>query len=61
MTAQGVINPKPEKGKFGRTTNNAHFLWKPTPKTEPIRSGSSSGTRNNNPHPDEVSIFVALY
>ena len=58
MTAQGAINPKTHaSSKVGPTTHNLHFSWKPTTRVEPIRSGSSSGTRNNNPHPDNVSGF----
>lgn len=35
------------------TTAEANFGWKACEKTEPIRSGTASGNRRNNPHPHE--------
>lgn len=36
------------------TTAQSNFGWKACEKTEPIRSGTASGQRRNNPHPHEA-------
>ena len=48
---QKSIRP-PAKSSW-TTTAEANFGWKACDKTEPIRSGTASGNRRNNPHPHE--------
>lgn len=36
------------------TTAAANYSWKSCEKTEPIRSGTASGNRRNNPHPHDA-------
>nr|XP_006814978.1 PREDICTED: uncharacterized protein LOC102805685 [Saccoglossus kowalevskii] len=40
-------------GRLGTPHYDEQFTWKPPSKREPIRAGSSSGNRRNNPHPHE--------
>uniref|UniRef100_A0A8C4VKK0 Testis expressed 26 n=1 Tax=Gopherus evgoodei TaxID=1825980 RepID=A0A8C4VKK0_9SAUR len=49
-----VIDP------IGFNTYREEFCWKPYFKAEPIMTGSSSGTRRNNPHPSQVRNAIAF-
>nr|XP_033803524.1 testis-expressed protein 26 isoform X2 [Geotrypetes seraphini]XP_033803526.1 testis-expressed protein 26 isoform X2 [Geotrypetes seraphini] len=51
-TFRGFVNPYEISGPIGHTTYDDEFCWKPYSKAQPIRSGSSSGTRRHNPHPN---------
>ncbi|XP_063067092.1 testis-expressed protein 26-like [Engraulis encrasicolus] len=42
------------------TEYSAAFCWKPVCKPESIRTGTSSGTRRNNPHPKEEFMVWRL-
>jgi len=56
MSSKGFTAPYDLSGPIGVTTCQEHYPWKTTVKMEPIRAGTSSGHRSNNPHPHEVSI-----
>jgi hypothetical protein len=45
----------PAKSQFS-TTAGTDYSWKDYSKEEPIRSGTASGQRKNNPHPHEAFI-----
>lgn len=45
----------PAKSQF-TTTAGTDYSWKDYSKEEPIRSGTASGQRKNNPHPHEAFI-----
>ena len=48
----------PAKSEF-ITTAATNFGWKQCPRVEPIRTGTASGQRRNNPHPHEVTVKSA--
>ncbi|XP_030055253.1 testis-expressed protein 26 [Microcaecilia unicolor] len=50
-SSRGFRNLYEISGPIGYTTYSDEFCWKPYSKAQPIRSGSSSGIRSNNPHP----------
>ncbi|CAM2095923.1 testis-expressed protein 26 isoform X2 [Lepidochelys kempii] len=52
-TAKGHVNPHQLSDPIGFNTYREEFCWKPYSKAEPIMTGSSSGTRRNNPHPSQ--------
>jgi len=49
----------PAKSEF-TTTAQANFGWKQQTKEEPIRTGTASGQRRNNPHPHEAFMTWKL-
>ncbi|XP_077197932.1 testis-expressed protein 26 isoform X3 [Paroedura picta] len=49
----GHVIPFQVSEPTGRNTYQDEFYWKPYSKAEPIRSGSASGGRRNNPQPSE--------
>ncbi|KAL2100143.1 hypothetical protein ACEWY4_004537 [Coilia grayii] len=51
-----VVSPEP----VGASEYGAEFDWKPVCKPKCIRTGSSSGTRRNNPHPTEEFLVWRL-
>lgn len=46
--------------EIGNTTATQEFGWKTGQKAEPIRTGTSSGNRRNNPHPHESFMVWKL-
>ncbi|XP_029458506.1 testis-expressed protein 26 [Rhinatrema bivittatum] len=52
-TSRGFSNPYKVNEPIGFTNYNDEYGWKPYSKPQPIRTGTSTGTRNNNPHPSE--------
>lgn len=56
--AKKSIEP-PAKSQF-TTTAGRDFSWKKCNKEEPIRSGTASGQRRNNPHPHEAFMTWKL-
>lgn len=55
MTSHGF-----RPGKVGKTTYGEEYREKPNRPASPVRSGSSSGNRNNKPHPLEVNTVILL-
>jgi len=51
---------KPPADSEFTTTVQENFSWKKCEKQEPIRSGTASGQRRNNPHPHEVFMTWKL-
>lgn len=45
---------------IGETTGRTDFSWKTAKPMEPILSGTSSGNRRNNPHPNEEFMIWRL-
>ena len=43
------------------TTYTEYFSEKPVNPAQPIRSGTASGSRRNNPHPQKVRTNVQIY
>ncbi|XP_054830018.1 testis-expressed protein 26 [Eublepharis macularius] len=50
---RGHVIPFQVNEPTGKNTYQDEFYWKPYSKAEPIRSGSASGVRRNNPQPAE--------
>ncbi|XP_071781475.1 testis-expressed protein 26 [Centroberyx gerrardi] len=49
-----------QSGPFGSTLYNEDFCWKPACKPECIRTGTASGQRRNNPHPNRSFMMWRL-
>ncbi|XP_034614559.1 testis-expressed protein 26 isoform X2 [Trachemys scripta elegans] len=60
-TSKGHVNPYQLSDPIGFNTYREEFCWKPYSKAEPIMTGSSSGTRRNNPHPSQVYKLKILF
>ncbi|XP_039265884.2 uncharacterized protein LOC120341444 [Styela clava] len=60
MSSKGFTAPYELSGPIGGTTCTQEFGWKKATKNEPIRSGTSSGNRRNNPHPHESFMVWKL-
>lgn len=59
-STKGFTVPYELSDAIGGTTCEHEFGWKDYSKTEPIRSGTSSGNRKNNPHPHESFMVWKL-
>ncbi|XP_074838411.1 testis-expressed protein 26 isoform X2 [Carettochelys insculpta] len=59
-TAKGHVTPYQLGDPFRFNTYREEFCWKPYSKAEPIITGSSSGTRRNNPHPSQSFLVWRL-
>ncbi|XP_013421037.1 testis-expressed protein 26 [Lingula anatina] len=53
MTSRAFASTYELGGPIGATTYDEEFYKKPNKRTEPVRSGTASGARRNNPHPPE--------
>lgn len=53
-TSKSYRNPYYLCDPIGISMYSDEFGWKPYSKTEPIRAATSSGARNNRPHPDKT-------
>ncbi|XP_064610080.1 testis-expressed protein 26-like [Liolophura sinensis] len=53
-TSQGYATTNDKRGPIGMTLYTEDFGNKPINLCDPIRSGTSSGERNNNPHPKQA-------
>nr|XP_002120589.1 testis-expressed protein 26 isoform X1 [Ciona intestinalis]XP_018670392.1 testis-expressed protein 26 isoform X2 [Ciona intestinalis] len=60
MSSKGFTAPYRISDPVGSTTCQNEFSWKSEKRVEPIRSGTSSGNRNNNPHPHESFMIWRL-
>ncbi|XP_076816528.1 uncharacterized protein LOC143462296 isoform X2 [Clavelina lepadiformis] len=60
MSSKGFTAPYKVSDPVGATTCEDNFAWKTAPKVQPIRSGTSSGNRNNNPHPQDAFMVWRL-
>jgi len=56
-TAKSIVPPA--KSEF-ITTAATNFGWKQCPRVDPIRTGTASGQRRNNPHPHEAFMTWKL-
>uniref|UniRef100_H2ZH62 Testis-expressed protein 26 n=1 Tax=Ciona savignyi TaxID=51511 RepID=H2ZH62_CIOSA len=60
MSSKGFTAPFRISDPVETTTCQNEFSWKSEPRVQPIRSGTSSGNRNNNPHPHESFMIWRL-
>jgi len=56
-TSKGFGSTYDLSGSIGRTHFDDEYGIKKGEKSEPIRSGTSSGSRSNNPHPDQAFMI----
>ncbi|XP_067663810.1 testis-expressed protein 26-like isoform X2 [Haliotis asinina] len=54
MTSQAYTNAYSLSGPVGNTTYHMEYSVKSEQQQEPVRSGSASGNRKNNPHPSNA-------
>ncbi len=56
MTSNSFRNPYNLSDPIGASHYDETFYKKDVTREEPIRTGTSSGNRNNNPHPSKVEF-----
>lgn len=60
MTSNAFRNPYNLSDPIGASHYDEQYYQKAVKREEPIRTGTSSGNRRNNPHPSKVCLRLIL-